>query len=188
MIEIKEDFIAILEDLNDRINEPIKYNNKKASGLLRQLLLDSNPLLHQINREFKKIIVFKSRKLVKAEVGIGNIIMEGIVPMKNEHFENHENLDLKSFLEKRCLIYNKQLYTVHDIIKINANMRGGIHSGIPKSNKETQAIEMIKKGPLVGFKNGTPLDMTLALIHPISKIVLSALKELKNDVEKSLLN
>ncbi|HEY9169414.1 MAG TPA: hypothetical protein VIN72_08000 [Lutibacter sp.] len=186
MSEIKEDFLNILNDLRNKIDQPTNYNNKKSAGLLRQLLLDDHPLIDQVNREYKLKINFKVRKLEQAEPGIGKMIMEGISPMENEDESNLEIINRKEFLNKRCLILHEQIYTVYDVIMINSNVRGGIHSGKPKSEKEKLAVSTIDNGPKLGYENGEPTDVTLSLVFPVTKIILKSLEELESNVKNVL--
>lgn len=51
-------YIATLEDIKNRIDRNNKYDVIKASGLLRLLLLDGMPLIHQINRKYRVTIRF----------------------------------------------------------------------------------------------------------------------------------
>ncbi|MDO6759608.1 hypothetical protein Q4566_05290 [Tamlana sp. 2_MG-2023] len=186
MTEIEEDFLNIINDLKDKIDQPTKYNNKKSAGLIRQLLLDDYPLIDQVNSKHKLKMSFKVRKLKNAEPGIGKMIMEGIVPKEITNESDIETINRQKFLKLRCLILHEQIYNVQDIIKINSNVRGGIHSGKAKTEKEKLAVEMINTGPKIGYKNGEPADVTLGLVHPIAKILLKSLEELEYKIKNAL--
>jgi hypothetical protein len=189
MTKIEELFIESLADLRDRISEPSRYDNLKASAILRQLLADVNPLLHLVNREYNHKTRFITRqlqhieplKVIDGQVQSGMIInIESIVPLENEPEENLEQLTIDLFLGKRCLIYCQYRYNVIDIIKINANMQGGVHAGAPRQDNEHAAIELANLRILIGFNNGTEVDIITGLIHPVAQIVIKALEPIEN--------
>ena len=189
MTKIEELFIESLADLRDRISKPSRYDNLKASAILRQLLVDDHPLLHLVNREYHHKTHFRTRqlehieplKVIDGQVQPGMIInIEKIVPLENEPEENLEQLTIDQFLGKRCLIYNQYLYNVIDIIKINANIQGGVHAGAPKENNEHAAIELANLSILIGFNNGTLVSIITGLIHPVAQIVIKSLEPIEN--------
>ncbi|MCD6178704.1 MAG: hypothetical protein J7K39_02265 [Bacteroidales bacterium] len=182
MTDIEELFIESLKDLRAKIEDPQKYNNLKASGVLRLLLMDDNPLLHQANRLHRIPINFVTRKTRTIKPFPGLLFSEGIVPVENENLKDLETLKLDHFLEKVCLIYHTNVYTVKDIIKINAHIKGGVHAGKPKDLIEKEALNLSAYGPSVGYKEGAPMDMVVSLIYPISKIVTKSLETLENKI------
>jgi hypothetical protein len=50
-------FVRTYEDLQQLIKSKDDYGILKTSGLLRKLLLDMNPLIHQANRRLQQKIV-----------------------------------------------------------------------------------------------------------------------------------
>jgi hypothetical protein len=189
MTEIEELFIESLADLRDRISEPSRYDNLRASAILRQLLADESPLLHLVNRDYHHKTRFITRQLkhveplqvIDGQVQPGLIInIESIVPLENEPEENLELLTIDQFLGKRCLIYNQYSYNVIDIIRINANMQGGVHAGTPREDNEYAAIELAKSGTLVGFNHGNQVSIITGLINPVAQIVIKSLEPIEN--------
>jgi hypothetical protein len=188
MTEIEELFIESLADLRDRISEPSRYDNLKASAILRQLLVDDYPLLHLVNREYHHKTLFITRqleyveplKVIDGQVQPGMIInIEKIVPLENELEENLEKLSIDQFLRKKCLIYNQYVYNVIDIIKINANIQGGVHAGAPRKDNEHAAIELANLKILIGFNNGAQVSVITGLIPPVAQIVIKSLEPIE---------
>jgi len=185
MNEIEELFVESLQDLRLRNKYPSKYNILKASGILRLLLLDKYPLINQVNNEYKLKIKFAVRKLHNIDPGPGVLNMEGIEPIEGEDLNNIENLSLDKFVNKRCLICNQYLYSVKDVININANNFGGVHFGRQRSPKENEIVRLKLFGPSLGYHNGTLMDPCLACIFPISNIVINSCKELEEKAKNS---
>jgi hypothetical protein len=48
-----------LDDLKGRVDKGDNYNLIRAAGLIRQLLIDENPLIDLVNKNYKLKILFR---------------------------------------------------------------------------------------------------------------------------------
>ena len=134
MTEKEKLFVNTVIELEERFNRKTEYDFLKASGLIRQLLVDSNPLVAQVNRKYKLKIKFKVVKRYKLD--FAHIDSDGtkwnnlsamvfISPDKSSNFV--EFLSKDDFFKYQLLSHNEKQFTVLDVIKICANKYGGIH-------------------------------------------------------------
>ena len=52
-------FLQTLRDLRERVESGTQYDMVRATALLRQLLLDDSPLVHQVNKVFQLKLRFE---------------------------------------------------------------------------------------------------------------------------------
>jgi hypothetical protein len=163
-------FLNTLDDLEEKLNRGDAYSIIRASGLLRQLLIDNEPLVHQINRRYRLRIEFEV-------IGIFKLPIRPVICWQNLDPSNFPNarktrLRLDNFLSAECLVFRDYDFTVKDVITACAHMKGGIHSGKAENEKEEGILdfdEILKIGGL---------DATLAALRGIIKITQIALKPL----------
>src|SRR5437016_1370246 len=62
-LDFRRHFLDVCNDLETKIQSSSEYEILKASGLIRELLLDSRPLVHQVNARYKLKLRF--------EIGMG---------------------------------------------------------------------------------------------------------------------
>jgi hypothetical protein len=127
-------FIYKLRDLRDRLKSRDEYELLQVAALLRQLLLDEQPLMHAANRGVK----WKVRFAVSC-VGMVDqystifdskptlfIVGDGIDPETSPP-QRIDQLKLDEFLELEIASISGHDYTVSDLINYGANAGGGIH-------------------------------------------------------------
>ena len=172
MATIDDLFVGVCGELNERTSVPTPYNAIKASALLRQLLLDGQPLIHAVNTKHRLHLLFRVRMLKNIVPKPGLLAIEGIVPGPKDDEASVERIKLDQFLKLRTFIFHTTVFTVQDAIKTTANIRGGVHWGKPESMKEVSADALISQGPKLGYAGGTPMDTLLAMIPAISSVVI----------------
>jgi len=119
-------FLETLSDLRDHINTGSEYKLKRASGLLRQLLVDTATLLAQANRRHRLKIRFPVGTLSPINPHPGSFVMRGFGPSACGKLVQ---ATLDQFLGCHCLAANGGVFSVRDIIKVTAEIRGGVHAG-----------------------------------------------------------
>jgi hypothetical protein len=101
----------------------------RASALIRQLLLDDPPLAHLVNRDLRIKIRFRVIRYVTdpnrnpPAFGWSCVYAPSSVPGPPEP----EVLKQDSFLAANCIGMRGKLFTIKDVIKSCANVRGGVH-------------------------------------------------------------
>lgn len=136
-------FAATLDDLERLVapEEPAEYDMLRASALLRKLLIDSNPLAHQVNRDIRMQIRFRV-----SGVHAGTPIDLGIKPISRFASVNpygarvDELLSMKGFLARPVIWIDDRLYTVRNVIKCVAHVQGGVHYFDPEDDEEAQLM------------------------------------------------
>jgi hypothetical protein len=104
------------------------YELTRASGILRLLFLDSQPLVHQVNRDLRMPMVFKISH-VKAGY------LSKVVPGTSMHYTSTTskvdgagvNAKLPEFLAHPTIAVQDELFTVRNVIKCVAHVGGGVH-------------------------------------------------------------
>jgi hypothetical protein len=191
--DLKIFFVNTLDELRQKCNTASNYNYVKASGILRQILIDENPLLDLVNKEYRKKILFEVIKptppapkqsigpdgSVWTEIGMGMSFMS---PSKDK--SRNDMLTKDQFLKRRVISFGYQDISVLEIIKLNANKIGGVHIDTSQPNN-IKDLNILIGNSAMNFKGG--ITGGAYQINEISIIVLKALNELeklvKSDIE-----
>lgn len=176
-------FLNILEDIRFKVASGNKYNIIRAAGLVRQLLLDREPIVYQVNREFTTKILYEVRDL-------SNLPKESLTQSTKEEstiqwfhlipVDNKKKVSLKidEFLSHKILIVNQHIFTVRDIIQFTSTFLGGIHNYKTKIDEEKEFTKIKLK------LNG--IDINLQCLLQICVIVVESLKNLEELVKISV--
>jgi len=157
-MEASELFIASLADLEQCVAVGDDYAMLRAAAVLRRLLMDESPLIHQVNRNHRLKILFPvcGRKYAEAVIQMGPVFYSALggIHSSGSMSQQLEQLPLDDFLSAKILKLGDQVLTVRDLVSISANVLGGVHKGQARTEKE-QAVESFNK-------------QVLAFGHPIS--------------------
>jgi hypothetical protein len=124
-------------------SEATGYELTRASGILRQLFLDAQPLVHQVNRELKIPLVFKigpnnAGRLLEAIPGASLHFTATTAPEDGSGIE----VKLSAFLSHGTIAIHGDLFTVRDVIKCVAHVGGGVHHFAPQDAREAALYEL----------------------------------------------
>jgi hypothetical protein len=137
-----------LHSFRDLVNAIVRvedeYQMLKVSAVLRKMLLDEQPLLHQVNRTRKRKITFEasseSTPFVQMVLQDGPIFwawLDALSPVLNTGLNVvTERLTLDQFLKKRAAIVQGHSVSVRELILQIAHVAGGVHVGQPKTELE----------------------------------------------------
>lgn len=177
-------YLNILNELRERLEKRTEYDVLKTSGLIRQLLIDRNSLINQINKIYRikiKYIVQKRFEFPKpATLPDGSqpqILFQSIFILPGES-TSVEELLLQDFLKYELLYYEEKGFSVLDIIKICANKYGGIHFDDVKKESDL-TLDHLNRNLI--FNNSSSV---LQSMHDIAQICLIALKPLEEIIKK----
>jgi hypothetical protein len=169
-------FLDTVRDIQSKIVENNRYSITRASALLRQLLIDESPLIHQVNRRHRLKLEFET---------IDFTMKPPLKPLL--HWQNLDaspfprarkvRIDLDGLLRAQCLTFKEHEYSVLDILKACAHLKGGVHSGTPKTDKEEALLDLDEV-----FKIG-PLDGSLAALRGILIVTLAGLRPLIDAIQ-----
>jgi hypothetical protein len=190
-MNIESLFLRTLNDLENRILSDDDYELLGSSALLRKLLVDGDPLVHQVNRKHRLPIRFEVVDVAQ----VFNLLnaLEAEMPGTNVFQFINDSLDpeampgaprrqvkLDAFLNTPVQSLGDETFTVLDVIKHQANIGGGVHVSKPENGREealSQAEEMYRVGGL---------PPTLRHLRPIGRVVLKALDPLRVKTRESL--
>lgn len=172
----EEFFLTTIKDLNAKIAAGDQYNLIKAAGILRQLVADtSTPLIIKLNNDHKIKLQFEIADSGELRSGDGVFHMVALEP--NSSFKIRA-VSLDNFLNREIISWNKEKYSVLDFIKVAANIRGGVHFGAYKDEKEKNLEQVINSGLAFSFNQNPGVDPNLALLVPIYNVLIQGLKPL----------
>ena len=184
MTEKEKLFVNTVLELEERFTKKTEYDLLKASGLIRQLLVDNNTLVDQVNKNYKLKIKFKVTKRFKfdndnidsngTKWNSLSAIMLFISPDKSSDFV--ELLSKDEFFKYQLLSHHETSFTVLDVIKICANKYGGVHI---EDIEKGKSLELDRMSKLITF-NGS--KSVFHAIYGIIEVCLKALMPLKNTI------
>ncbi len=175
LISHEELFVCTIKDLRSKIKSNKPYSLIRACGLCRHLLLDENPLIHQVNKKYKLPITFHIRDLKDAPLSHTYIGHGGrtILPIGDTKI-----VKLPEFLKTKVLHYGKHEFTVLEMIQTASHYFGGIHTVNPDLKQKTMStLERYFKA-----ENKTSFWM----ISVICKVILNAMKPLEAVIKKNI--
>lgn len=143
-------FLRLVEELSRTANGDAQddFELLQASAHLRKLLLDDDPLMHQVNRERRVKITFRAAKeddyvaLVLSDRPSFWAWMDGFSPrMALRPNASVETLKLDRLLAKRAAVIANHDVSVRDVILQIANVSGGVHFGVPRTDVQRRMAE-----------------------------------------------
>jgi hypothetical protein len=138
-------YLATIDDLERLANAGDAYSMLRASAMLRQLLLDTHPLVHVVNRKLRVKFSFTvcGRAFTRAVLKMNPDLfcaLDGIHAASSGMPNTAENLKLQEFLAEPILKVGSQLLTVRDLIEVSANALGGVHFDPKRADTEALAV------------------------------------------------
>lgn len=133
-------FVSKLNTLKIRIDNLNNYSIIEASQELRSFLFDSPCLLDILSREkpYKiEFIVNDTRFMDEPEDTISSFLWKEIYP---NGADPQRSLSKEDFLRYDCIHYNQKKFTVLQLIKFYAFVKGGIHIR-PKEKTRIRRLE-----------------------------------------------
>ncbi len=175
-----------IEDLRDKLKKGDEYSLLRASGLIRQLILDENPLVHIVNKKYKLKILYEVRernRKVPPKFVVDGVELQSVIsvtfakPGKNEE-QYVEYLKLDDFLKYDIINFANQNFTVQDIIKLCAHIYGGVHAGKIKEPKDF-FLDWANK--TISYADG--VQCGVSSIKDIVEIIINALEPLVGEIQ-----
>ena len=177
-------FLRTLGDLDRRTTVADEYEALLAAGLLRKLLLDEAPLVHQVNRYRREPILFRinGETLLERTIfeddpvfwAIGDAIDPDAFPAPG--MSAPMDATLKEFLARTVMLARGQRLSVRDLIKQVAHIDGAVHKGKPTKAREELLDEMSR------FMFFRDLPSTVHHVQLIGRIVVRALTPLREAI------
>lgn len=175
LLPAEELFVATVLDVDQKVAAGDRYSVIRASGLLRQLLVDESPLVHVVNRAYSAPLIFRTIDFSEPPpldpVGHWQVL-------DPSPFSGAKTLDcsLKQFLAAPCLKWSGRYASVHDLITACANAKGGTHLGRARTTDQQllldwdEAVSVLGEWPSVRAMAGT-CRVALQAFRPLMSAV-----------------
>lgn len=182
MISPEEIFVNDFDALQAIIDNPTNPNLLAASAILRRLLIDSQPILHRVNKSRGLKIRFKIVEHTDEGIfaGAPDFMRDGLIFFSPYTFgidKAMKAVSLDEFLKSKVTRLQEKSFSVSDLIRYAANNAGGVHYDPP--------AEGHRYGPLnntLANVNINGVSMSLFPIRDICRIVVEALDGLYSSV------
>lgn len=159
--------LGTIRDIDAKLLEGATYALIRASGLLRQLLLDGHPLVERVNRKYRCKLKFVVLEPGEAPVqpdeewrSVDPFILPGVATLA---------LTRQQFLATQVLRVGSDSVSVADVIKACANAKGGVHFGEPDGREQELLLGWEKTNQF------NRLEPSLVLLAGICRVTLIAL-------------
>ena len=172
-------FLGTIADIDRMVQEGSWYAVIRAAGLLWQLLLDQRPLLHEVNRLYKKRVCFDIHNYDR-KMRMPPPALEWI-DLDPSSFPDRDimTVSLDEFLNAPCLVYDGVKASVQDVISACANVRGGRHFGTLQEVRKIHRQSIIDLDGAVRMFGKEPSQLMVA---GICRVSLRGLQPLVNAV------
>ena len=145
---VEQSFLRFILDLQHRIAVHNRFDLLEASAILRRLLIDARPILHIVNRSYHERlrfpIVHRDPELLYVQAGekpsFDHLALSPVFADPSDI----RLLKFDEFLGTPALHGSQGTYTVRDVIKVCANLKGGIHFDDPSTSVEQTLLELDK--------------------------------------------
>ncbi len=174
-------FLETLLDIDTKVAAGDSYQLIRAAGLLRQVVLDGEPLVHKANRAHRLKLTFSVLDPDQYPPSIGPELLVFWRNLDPSPFPGGQivSIDLARLLSSNILWYAKTWATVRDVIKACANAKGGIHFGKPEGPAQEVVLQFDRE--LVGV-SGEPSLMALS---GLCRIILNGVRPLVSAVSNA---
>lgn len=177
-------FLATMDDLDERLAAAEEYDALRAAALVRQLLLDGAPLVHQVNRERRVKVVFRvgdlgavPSRIPPGAVGV-RFMVDGLYPDQDlGRIQVVHEVGLDGFLGHPVGHYGDEPITIADVVKYLAHVEGGVHAGEPASEVDSNLARMAAAVRVGG------LTAPVRVMRSIGRITRDALVPLRKAVD-----
>jgi hypothetical protein len=174
-------FLRMLDDLEKRVEHHDPYEILLGSGLIRKLLLDSYPLVDQVNRRYRERIIFEVgepfpwRKIGPIPVLV--TLQDGIDPDALRPGGPRQYLNRDEFLNFPIATVGGRDYSLREIVLFEAHIMGGVHSGVPKEDIDKVLHTINATFQVGGYR------ATLRQLKGIGRVILKALSPLRSAIQ-----
>lgn len=137
--EAEDLFLRRVVDIDCKVLEDSRYSVINAAAMLRQLFVDSSPLVHVVNRSYSLKLEFE----IPDSSGQPSVPEGLFETLDVSQFPGAKTVttNLQGFLNTPCFMSPSETATVRDVIKACANAKGGVHYGKAKNASEELVLE-----------------------------------------------
>ena len=126
-LDNNELFLSTLDELDVKAQSNDSYDLLTISALIRKLLIDSDPLVHRVNRQYKLKLQFHiglpPDDLKPSQPGEIWSIQDGFDPTTGYPGRPAATVSLDGLLSAKVLMAQGRFFTVKDFVKYEANIK-----------------------------------------------------------------
>lgn len=146
--DVEQSFLRFILDLQYRTAVSNRFDLLEASAILRRMLLDARPIIHIVNRAYHERLRFpivkSNPELLYDQAGEKPSFHYVALSPAFADQSDIRHLKYDEFLSTPALHGSQGAYAVRDVIKVCANLKGGIHFDTPTTSLEQTLIELDK--------------------------------------------
>ena len=132
-------FVRTLMDVSERLASDDPYVLLRLSSLLRQLLLDGEPLMDRVNRTHRlRDLHFSVSHHAEEPPCSPELWIKSLNPDGGEK----QSLTRDQFLQKAIIRFYGTDYTVHELIDAAAHKMGGVHIDEPRDDEQRRLLAL----------------------------------------------
>ncbi|EKD53452.1 MAG: hypothetical protein ACD_61C00040G0004 [uncultured bacterium] len=172
-MKINDLFLLTLDDIKEKSQSDDYYKIFMTAALLRKLFLDGGALVDLVNRNYKlglKFTVNNKEPIIVPGLFFWTI-QDGFDP-ETSHCPIPLEVDKTAFLNRKVMMKENRIYTVHDLIDYLCHIGGVVHHSSPKEEKEKILKEVEQ-----------PIVRSLLAIN---RVVLKGLRPLEMAIKKTI--
>lgn len=155
-----------------------------AAAILRRLLLDERRLVDRVNRDRRLKLTYRInvRPPIWQVTGDPSPITwsreDGLDPETAHGVPQPQDVTLDRLLATLVVVHNGYEVSVKELIQHAAHVKGGVHLGEPKSDKDRALSELASSLSIGGYSAGT------GPMKAIGRVVLKGLQPLRALIEE----
>jgi hypothetical protein len=179
-------FVRTLDQLLEGADRADEYVATRAAGLLRQLLLDGQPLVHTVNRQHRLKLRFTVtdhplfQQAIEAHQPVIRLVLDGVFPETAPPGYRSRTLSLDDWLAHPAGSYRGTEFSFGNVIRYLANVAGGVHAGNPTSQADSGLAAIAEVLRVQGMSG------VARTIRGIVRVTLAGLQPLREAVKADL--
>jgi hypothetical protein len=164
-----EFYLKTIDDLESRIASCDPYDLLRASGLIRQLILDGQGLANSLNATRIKF-QFEVMPDTPHPRHTPDFSWVDVSAESGPSWgPGRQTVKIDQFLATKCMSMSEQRFSVREVVLSCANMRGGVHRGSPKDASEIGLLDFDRVIQIGG------MDASVRMIRGIAKSLIKGL-------------
>ena len=170
-------FLNTLTDLATRAADSDEYTVLGASALIRKLLIDSSPLVDQVNRKHRFKLTFEISESNPFIEGVPPpalwSVQDGLDPETSRPGKPRIKVNRDGLLSTVLAVVDGKSFTLREVVLFEANIMGGVHAGSAKEEKE-KVLQSLDAWLAIGGHRAS-----LRQLKAIGRVVLRGLEPLR---------
>jgi hypothetical protein len=174
-------FLERSKEIEKLVQSNSEFDVLRLSAALRQLLLDSPPLIHEVNRDRRLKVSFEVGDFTIQPNAHTEVLFleDGVDPeTRRSPLLPRREVRLEGFLGHKMLYLKGKPHSVRDVITHGANVAGGVHRTTNPEERHKLIADFSKSISLGGMPGA------IRVLQAIGRVTLRGLRPLIEAVER----